>query len=127
MIDLLATARILENNSDLRSTFDLTKIVDFLEILSLLKPTLEWYQPSYIHSPLERLPISIHEFLVLSLNIPDDVCKLAWDQFREMAWNFSLTEATALAWRTKHLMKFLEYGVGWNIGLLLSCALWINF
>jgi hypothetical protein len=84
----------------------------------LLKPQLRWLQASYHSAPPESLSVEIHDFLKLSLEITDDIGKLAWQQLRETAWDHDFTPMEELAARKKHVKLFLDHGLSRHIGSL---------
>ncbi|KAJ7190873.1 hypothetical protein GGX14DRAFT_579467 [Mycena pura] len=101
----------------MNSPLDFTATVQYIELLGLLKPTLEWTQASDLRDPPLSLPLHIYDFLNASLDISDDIGRLAWEQLREVAWSRAYTAAELLAARTKHINTFLQHGLPRGIGL----------
>ncbi|KAJ7237787.1 hypothetical protein C8J57DRAFT_1529041 [Mycena rebaudengoi] len=92
------------------SPLDFDATSTYVDLIRLLKPQLRWLQASYHSAPSESLLVDIHDFL-LSLEITDDIGKLAWQQLRETAWAHDLTPMEELAARTKHVKLFLDHGL----------------
>ncbi|KAJ7577697.1 hypothetical protein C8J56DRAFT_1007158 [Mycena floridula] len=115
-IDIFAVTQLLYDQLPLQVSFGLSNIIKFIELIHILKPTISLSQKSHISSPPSHLTVNVHEFLVLALDIPDEICKLAWKTFRDMAWSFTPSAEVDLSIRTKHILLFLKHGLGQNIG-----------
>jgi len=115
-MDILHIATALTTTPELQTAFNFEAIVKYIELIILLKPLLKSFQASHQTAPLETLPVNVHDFLKVSLDIPDDIAKLAWAPFRELAWSLNPTEEQELASRIKHLKLFLMHGIQRKIG-----------
>ncbi|KAJ7728532.1 hypothetical protein B0H16DRAFT_1330856, partial [Mycena metata] len=75
-------------------------------------------QPSYqLSVPPLTLPANVREFLKGCFEVPDETAKLAWEQFREIAWAFEPTADDQKANRVKHVKLFLIHGLEHRIGV----------
>ncbi|KAJ7255485.1 hypothetical protein B0H12DRAFT_534610 [Mycena haematopus] len=109
---------------DLARAFSHKSVVNYIELIGLLKPTpiLAYLQPSHQQSvPPPTLPVRVHEFLKDCFELPDETAKLAWEAFRVLAWSFKPTHQEQLAHRIKHVKLFLEYGVSRELGVYSLC------
>ncbi|KAJ6477575.1 hypothetical protein C8R45DRAFT_833597 [Mycena sanguinolenta] len=102
------------------SPLDFSSTVQYIELVRLLKPALRWTQASYQLGPPDILAFNVHDFLKSSLNLTDDLIKLAWSRLRDTAWSHDLTATEELAARTKYITLFLEHGLSRNIGAVLA-------
>lgn len=116
-MELIDLARILQANEDLQNTFSYELIIQFVDLITLLKPTLSWLQASYHSGPPATLPYNFHDFLKISLTILDHLCKVAWESFCAIAWNIVLSPKDELALRTKYSKLFLDHGISRKIGV----------
>jgi hypothetical protein len=95
------------------------KITEFIDLVRLLKPDLCRLQASYQHGPPEHLPLNYHEFLQVSLEVTDDVAKLAWETLRLLAWDDDSDEQATFQKtgdNNKYLKMFLTQGLSRGIG-----------
>jgi hypothetical protein len=96
------------------------KITEFIDIIRILKPDLCRLQASYQHGPPEHLPLNYHEFLQVSLEVTDNVAKLAWETLRLLAWDHDDRDNQAtfqtMGDNNKYLKMFLIHGVFRGIG-----------
>ncbi|KAJ7278735.1 hypothetical protein C8J57DRAFT_1059649 [Mycena rebaudengoi] len=110
----------LAQSPDLACAFSHNTVVNYIELIGLLKPTpvLAYLQPSYQESvPPPTLPVRVHEFLKDCFDLPDETAKLAWEAFRVLVWSFKPTPQEQLAHRIKHVKLFLEYGLSRGLGV----------
>ncbi|KAF7289811.1 hypothetical protein MIND_01355400 [Mycena indigotica] len=89
-----------------------------LELISLVKPQLQWLQKEYESRPPLELPQQFLEFFKASLSLSHDACTSAWLSLRDEAWaqDEDATEIHAL--RAKYLPVFLRHGIPLGIGKL---------
>ncbi|KAJ7457135.1 hypothetical protein B0H11DRAFT_1738737 [Mycena galericulata] len=99
------------------SPLDFSSTVQYIDLIQLLKPSLRWNQASYQVDPPDTLPVNIHNFLKICLNLADDVAKLAWEKLRVTAWSHYLSAVEELAARTKYMVLFLQHGLSRDIGI----------
>ncbi|KAJ7755249.1 hypothetical protein B0H16DRAFT_1458791 [Mycena metata] len=102
----------LKSCPEVAQTFPHADVVKYIELVALLKstPALAYLQPSY----------------QLVLWDPDETAKLAWEQFREIAWGFEPTADDQKANLVKHVKLFLIHGLEHRIGVL-RCYLLLVF
>ena len=62
---------------ELSAALDYDGLITYVDLIHLLKPNLTCFAVSE-NGPSECLPISIHEFLKLSLRMEDKTAKLTW-------------------------------------------------
>lgn len=115
--DFIAAASLLQSHTELHEAFDFNKITMFIELVRLVKHIISQYQHHGIESAPERLLLFIHLFLRDALDIQDEMCKLSWSIFRDLAWNFHFSLEDDSALRTKHISTLLMYGLESNIGV----------
>ncbi|KAJ7702176.1 hypothetical protein B0H16DRAFT_1902481 [Mycena metata] len=101
------------------SPLDFAVTVQYIELICLLKPSLRWEQASYQSGAPENLPLKVHDFLNTSLNLSDDIGRLAWTSLRTVAWSHDLTPTEELAARTKYIELFLQHGLSRDISIYL--------
>lgn len=97
------------------SPLDFAVTVQYIELIRLLKSSLRWEQASYQSGAPENLPLKVHDFLNASLNLSDDIGRLAWTSLRTVAWSHDLTPTEELAARTKYIELFLQHGLSRDI------------
>ncbi|KAJ7355265.1 hypothetical protein DFH08DRAFT_954764 [Mycena albidolilacea] len=95
----------------------LSKASQFVKIVSLLKPLLSWYQPSYVCGPPTSLPLKFHDFLRLALDLNDKEIKQAWSDLGNDAWAQEMPAVEELSARTKYMAVFLQHGLSRDIGV----------
>ena len=113
------------------SIFDHEFTAKYVDLVWLLRPKLSALQPSYNSHPPLNLPVNIHDFLKLCLDMTDDIGKIAWSRVCLLAWSRELTSVEELANRTKYIQLFLEHGLSQGIGMLIDLITvlhdWIMF
>ena len=118
-MDLGTISRLFVDSSELNIAFDYEGLVTYVDLIRLLKPELTRLKEPK-NSPLEHLPIAIHDFLKLSLGLEDEIAKLAWATLRVFAWN-SDPEAEDLRKmgraHLKYMKLFLEHGSSRGLGM----------
>ena len=111
----LHLANILSNNQELSAALNYDAIVDYINLVRCLKPSIALQEASYHPGPPNSLTGSIHEFLKVCLDILDDTAKLAWAAFRDLAWAFEGTDEDMDALHHKYNKLFMEYGLSRDI------------
>ncbi|KAJ6511673.1 hypothetical protein DFH09DRAFT_1100422 [Mycena vulgaris] len=79
------------------AALDYDSMTTYVDLIRLLKSDLTALQSSYHLNPPETLPVNVHDFLKLCLDMTDDMAKRARLDFRTTAWSHDLTPAEALA------------------------------
>lgn len=103
--------QVFERNPDLTPVFDIDRLISFLHLVQLLKPTLRLYTRSDDKKPNECLPVNIHEFLKASLKLDDSEAKLAWESLCCVAWEMELTGEDLQSIGRRYLQLFLDHGI----------------
>ncbi|KAJ7196352.1 hypothetical protein GGX14DRAFT_673105, partial [Mycena pura] len=101
----------------MESPLEFDSTVQYIELIRLLKPSVQWKEASYKLTPPEDLPLNVHEFLKASLGLADEHAKLAWAKLRVTAWDKDLTSDQETAARTKYIEHFLRHGLTNDIGV----------
>ncbi|KAJ6479711.1 hypothetical protein C8R45DRAFT_1101158 [Mycena sanguinolenta] len=99
------------------SPLDFSSTVQYIELIRILKPALQWTQASYQLGPPDNLPVNVHDFLKIALNLTDELTKSAWSRLCDTAWSHDFTATEELAARTKYIILFLQHGLSRNIGI----------
>ncbi|KAF7349146.1 hypothetical protein MVEN_01436900 [Mycena venus] len=110
----------LKSCPEVAQTFAHTDVVKYIELVGLLKPTpaLAYLQRSHqLSVPPPTLPANVHEFLRACFDVPDETAKLAWNLFRQIAWEFKPAPDEQKANRIKHVKLFLSHGIEQHIGV----------
>ena len=121
-MSLLQLARTLNNNPQLAAVLNYDAIVDYIGLIRCLKPAIALQEPSYHLDPPKSLTVSIHEFMKVCLNISDDIAKLVWVLFRDLAWEFEGDEGDIDALHHKYINLFMEHGLSRGISTLMDNA-----
>jgi len=123
-MELDLVVRILGNYPVLRSQLTLTTTIQYVDLICLLKPDISHLHASYQSGPPEHLPVNIHEFLITSLGITDDIGKLAWTAFNHIAWAHeksvmcnSIKRADV---KSEYVRMFLEHGLCRGLGMCIQ-------
>ncbi|KAI1784805.1 hypothetical protein LXA43DRAFT_901016 [Ganoderma leucocontextum] len=58
----------------------------FCDIVRWFKDEIASFQPSYITTPPDTLPIKIHNILMGALSLSSEDTKLLWTALRDLAW-----------------------------------------
>jgi hypothetical protein len=116
-MDISAT---FNRHPELCSVFNFKQLQTYIDLINLLRPKLEMIKPSHRLGPPDSLSVSIHEFLKASFAMSDHMGKLAWQEFRLLAWNtpFSDEREEEAAVR-KHLKLFMVHGLPREISAFL--------
>ncbi|KAJ7167590.1 hypothetical protein C8R46DRAFT_1093498 [Mycena filopes] len=99
------------------SPLEFATTVRYIELIHLLKPSLQWEQASYQSHAPEALPPRVRDFLNVVLSLSDDTGRLAWTALRTFAWSHTLPPAEELALRTKYIALFLQHGLSRDISI----------
>jgi hypothetical protein len=107
----------LNNHPTLTAALSFDAIVTYIDLIRCLKPTIALQEASHYHNPPERLTVSVHEFLKVSLDISDHTAKLAWVVLRDLAWAYegALGEIDVL--QHKYIKLFMEHGLSRGISM----------
>ena len=106
---------ILSVNQELSNALNYDAVVDYIGLVRCLKPLIALQEASYHSGPPNSLTVSIHEFLKVCLDISDDIAKLAWVAFRDLAWAFQGTDEDMDALHHKYIKLFMEHGLSRGI------------
>ncbi|KAL0057308.1 hypothetical protein AAF712_016055 [Marasmius tenuissimus] len=111
----LSALQALYSNPFLQDDLSFDKLIKYIEIIHLLRPSL-----SFLCSvgPPPLLPANIHDLLTSSLQIPHEAGKVAWETCRDFIWAMgTLSEREERGLRLKHARLFVEHGIGNGIGV----------
>ena len=86
-LSTLASLRVLEASPELNRVLSYEGVITYIDLIRILKPDLNCWQPPHQEGPPEHLPLATHDFLKLCLNLEDELAKLAWHALRQIAWN----------------------------------------
>ena len=117
-MSLLQLAGTLNNNPQLAAALNYDAVVDYIGLIWCLKSTIALQEASYHLNPPESLTVSIHEFTKACLDVSDDIAKLAWVIFRDLAWAFEGDEGDMDALHHKYINLFMEHGLSRSISML---------
>ena len=120
MSSLTSFLNILSDNKHLLSILDVDGCIKFLELVQLLKPTIQLSQGPGEKAPIEHLPINVHTFLSKCLGIDDEGMKHIWKEFRFIAWEKDLDPSDMQALGARYLQLFLDHGLSNGIGACLE-------
>jgi hypothetical protein len=117
-MDLSTLARVLEASPELNRVLSYEGVITYIDLIRILKPDLNCWQPPHQEGPPERLPLATHDFLKLCLNLEDELAKLAWHALRQIAWNAGVEgeDIHQTCARLKYLHLFLKHGPCRGIG-----------
>jgi hypothetical protein len=120
--DLLRT---LDSMPELASAMTYDDAVTYIDLIRCLKPSISLRLSSFHEDPPDLLTLAEHDFLKACLQITDDVAKLAWATFSDVAWKTSpICETNNWAWNAnahvKYIGLFLEHGLCRGISALHS-------
>jgi hypothetical protein len=122
-MDFLRICDALRLYPEVADTFAHADVVQYIELIALLKPTpaLAYLQPSHQPSrPPPTLPANVHEFLKACFGVADETAKLAWAIFGDLAWAFEPSSDDLKAYRIKHVKLLLQYGLDNQIGAVAT-------
>lgn len=114
--------KAVESYPSLSSVLGYETLVDYVNLISYLKPTIALQQASYHLDPPESPTVPIHEFIKVCLGMSDEATKQAWTALRTLAWAREVTEADEEALQHKYIGLFMEHGL--SRGISESCLLW---
>ena len=124
-MSLLVLSNILIEHPRIAGAFTIQDLTKFIDLVSLLKPTLSLLQPLHQLGPPECLPVHVHDFLKVSLDLDDDLLKLAWLKLRHVAWEMPYSEEFVQKLGAKYIQLFLDHGccrgIGINASLCVPC------
>lgn len=91
---------------------DVDVLTRFIDLSRLLRTQISHLQPQYSIAPPPQLPVNMHEFIQLSLNIPDDTTKIAWAALKALVWEGGSAKPEHMI---QYLPLFLCFGLSRNI------------
>jgi len=113
----------LQCHPDITDYLSIDQCIAFLNLIQLIKPTLLLALPPGVPGPLERLPLSAHEFIRASLGLTHETMKLVWHVLRDIAWDsLDLDEADRSNLGRQYLRSFLDHGPSNGIGMQYYCT-----
>jgi len=89
--------------------------ITFLGLIQLLKPTLLLSQSIDEMSPLECLPLNVHEFLKICLNLDHEGTKAVWNAFQDIAWSLEVGKDGIESFGWHYIQLFLDHGASQGI------------
>ncbi|KAF8953928.1 hypothetical protein BDZ97DRAFT_1929187 [Flammula alnicola] len=110
MSSLTSLLSLLSVNPSLSSILDIQGCITFLELVQLLKPTIQLSQAPGETAPIDHLPVGVHTFLSKCLAIDDEGMKHLWRDLRFVAWEKDLNPADIQPFGARYLQLFLDYG-----------------
>lgn len=64
------------------------QLITFIDLIRILKPILSRLRPAYyVDLPPESIPVNIHDFLLLCLDVSDECLEHLWATFKDLAWS----------------------------------------
>jgi hypothetical protein len=124
-MNLLDIANRLAATPSLARVLSFDDTIKYIDLVRCLKPTITLLQPSSQTVSPETLSYNDHDFLKVCLGLTDDVAKLAWATFRDLAWNEenrAYSPGDDASMHIKYARLFLDHGLsrGISASLLLS-------
>ena len=124
-MSLLVLSNILIEHPRIAGAFTIQDLTKFIDLVSLLKPTLSLLQPPHQLGPPECLAVHVHDFLKVSLDLDNDLLKLAWLKLCHVAWEVPYSEELVQKLGAKYIQLFLDHGccrgIGMNVSLCVPC------
>ena len=99
--------------------WDIMETVKFIKLAQYLKPYIaSTVRLADSHSAPPLLPVTIHDFFVLSLGISDASVKVAWDGLRAAIWegDYKDDPITAFSKVSEYAGDLLQHGISREIG-----------
>ncbi|KIJ91794.1 hypothetical protein K443DRAFT_126143 [Laccaria amethystina LaAM-08-1] len=109
-MNFLVLSTILIEHPCIAGAFTIQDLTKFIDLVSLLKPTLSLLQLPHQLGPPEHHPIHVHDFLKVSLDLDDDLLKLAWLKLCHVAWEEPYSEELVQKLGAKYIQLFLDHG-----------------
>ena len=91
-VPLCKLLSVLSDHPEVVGILNFNGYITFLELIQLLKPTLLLSQSIDKTSPLECLPLNVHEFLNICLKLNHEGTKAVWCAFQDLAWSLEVGE-----------------------------------
>ncbi|KAG6834471.1 hypothetical protein H0H93_009450 [Arthromyces matolae] len=137
MLELQELVTILQRYPSLTVHLTLEALSKFIHLIRLLKPYLltiksPAFQVSAEESP-EHLPRNVHDFLKLSMDLDDEVTKLAWLAVSPVAWIVETDIETLRHSGQQYIQLFIDHGLARGIAfyhfapptvLCYECSKW---
>jgi hypothetical protein len=119
-MNLSALSRMLADTPALASRLEFSDIVKYVSLVQCLQPVISLLLPSFNLDAPETLPHAHHEFLRVCMGLPDDIAKLVWTTFRNLAWNDNPDDDNNFdpGKYIEYTPLFLEHGLSCGISLL---------
>lgn len=108
---------IVSDQPEVVDILDLDGCITFLELIQLLKPTLLLSQSIDEMGPLKCLPLNVHEFLKICLELNHEGTKTVWNAFRDLAWSLEVGKDDIESFGRRYMQLFLDHGVSRGIGV----------
>lgn len=111
-------AGILKEPSLSEVTF--LQLTDFVNLARILRPIISRTQPYYVLTPPPRLPLNVHNFLMVYTGLCHEKGKLVWELFRDLVWDGDVpvgNERKQL-W-ISYMPLFVRHGLSRNLGMFL--------
>lgn len=121
-VPLKGVLAILQQFPNLFASIDVDDAVDFINLVTLVKPYLLVANSVYTEGPVERLPAYIHGFLVAALRLDDEVVKLLWQVFKHLVWQREWNEGTQRELGNRYVPYFLKEGLSRNLSACFICV-----
>jgi len=85
--------KAVESYPELSSVLSYKTLVNYINLINYLKPTIALQQAFYHLNPPESPTLPIHEFIKVCLGMSDEAAKQAWTALRTLAWACEVTKA----------------------------------
>jgi len=106
-----------KNPNIIEDILDIDGCLQFVELLHIMKPTLQLYQSQGETTPLQSLPRNVHDFIRVSLQLEHEHTKLLWEVLRDVAWEIELEIKDLQSYAARYLQVFLDHGPARGIGM----------
>ena len=120
-MDSFELIKAIESYPELSSVLNYKTLIDYVNLISYLKPNIALQQASYCLNPPDSLTVSIHKFIKVCLGMSDEAAKQSWTALWTLAWAHEVTEANEEALQHRYIGLFMEHGL--SCGISESCLL----
>ena len=110
-------AALSKNPNIIKDILNIDGCLRFVELLHIMKPTLQLYQSHGESEPLKSLPRNVHDFIRASLQLEHEDTKLLWEALRDVAWEIELEIKDLQSYAARYLQVFLDHGPARGIGM----------
>lgn len=83
-----------------------------------LRPTISRVLPHSSQYPPTSLPANIHNFLVISVGVPDSTVKHLWETLSRSLWAEPAGDRSSIAQGGRLLPYFLQHGLSLGLGMM---------